>query len=73
MEAQAPLVGADGAVHLDAESAIDLDLALIVEPWYAEHDDPLGLDDALENSGGDDIRDALQGRGAAIPGPPATA
>ena len=51
MEAQAALVGADGAVHLDAEAAVDLDLAAVVDPGHAEHDHPLGLDDALEDLG----------------------
>ena len=49
VEAQAALVGADGAVHLDAEAAVDLDLALVVDPGHAEHDHALGLDDALED------------------------
>ena len=51
VEAQAALVGADGAVHLDAEAPVDLDLALVVDPRHAEHDDALGLDDALEDLG----------------------
>ena len=51
MEAQATLVRADRAIHLDAEAAIDLDLSLIIEPRNAEHDDSLGLDDALKNAG----------------------
>ena len=50
MEAQAALVGADRAVHLDAEAAVDLDLALVVHPGYAEHDDALGLDQPLEDA-----------------------
>jgi hypothetical protein len=48
VEAQAALVGTDGAVHLDAEAAVDLDFALVVHPGHAEHDDALGLDDPLE-------------------------
>src|SRR5437762_5227634 len=50
MEAQSALVGADGAVHLDAESAVDLDVALVIEPWHTEHEDALGLDDAFEQA-----------------------
>ena len=60
MEAQSALVGADGAVHLDAESAIDLDVALVVEPRNAEHDDALGLDNAFEQTRATDTRDALR-------------
>ena len=41
MEPQAALVGADGAVHLDAEAAVDLHLAAVVDPRHAEHDRPL--------------------------------
>ena len=48
MQAQATLVGADGAVELHAEAAVDLNLAVIVDPRHAEHDDAFGLDDALE-------------------------
>ena len=55
MEAQAALVGADGAVHLDAETAIDLDVAMVVKPRNAEHQDALGFHDALENP----LRDVL--------------
>ena len=49
VEAQAALVGTDGAVHLDPEAAVDLDAALVVEPRHAEQDHPLRLDDALEH------------------------
>ncbi len=56
VETEAALVGSDGAVHLDAEAAVDPDLALIVHPGNAEHDDPLGLDDSLQ-----DLRRAVLG------------
>ena len=49
VEAQPALVGADRAVHLDAEAAVHADLALVVDPGDAEEDDALGLDDALED------------------------
>ena len=48
VEAQAALVGAKRAVELNAETAVDVHLALVVCPGDAEHDDALGLDDALE-------------------------
>jgi hypothetical protein len=38
-----------GAV-LDAVAAIDLHLALVVHPGHAEHDDALGLDQALQQA-----------------------
>ena len=61
MEAQPALVRADGAVHLDAEAAVDLDVALVVDPRHAEHDDALGLDDAFEQTSSTGTRDASQG------------
>ena len=65
MQAQAALVGADGAVELHAEAAVHLDLAVIVDPRHAEHDDALGLDDALEQRGllvlGMGLDDRLEG------------
>ncbi len=51
MKAQAALVRADGAVHLDAVATVDAHLALVVDPGYAEHDGALGLDHALKNAG----------------------
>ena len=60
MEAQAALVGADGAVHLNAEAAIDLNVALVVKPRNAEHQDALGLHDALKDAGRDVFRMPLQ-------------
>ncbi len=51
VEAQAALVGPDGGVELDAVAAVDLDLAGVVDPGHAEHDDALRLDEALEDSG----------------------
>ena len=49
VEAQAALVGPDGAVVFDAETAVHVDLALVVGPRHAELDDALGFDHALEN------------------------
>ena len=48
VEAQAALVGSNGGVELDAVAAVDLNLALVVDPGHAEHDDALGLDEALQ-------------------------
>ena len=48
VQTQATLVRADGAVHLDTETAIDLNLTLIVQPGHPEHDDPLWLDESLQ-------------------------
>ncbi len=51
VEAQAALVWADGAVHLDAETAVDLDTALIVDPRHAEDDGALRLHHAFDDAG----------------------
>ena len=48
VKAQAALVRSNGRVELDAVAAIDLDLALVVDPGDTEHDDALGLDEALK-------------------------
>src|SRR5438477_6028404 len=49
MKPQPALVGADRAVHLNAEPAINVEIALIVPPRNAKHDDPLRFDDAMQN------------------------
>ena len=46
-----PFVGPDRAVHLDAEPAVNCDLAFVVLPGHAEHDDAFRLDHALEDFG----------------------
>ena len=48
VQAQTTLVGPDGRVELDAVAAVDLDLALVIDPGHAEDDDALRLDEALE-------------------------
>ena len=50
MQAQAALVGADGAVELHAVAAVDLHLAVVVDPRHAEQHGALGLDDALDDA-----------------------
>ena len=51
VKAQAALVGSDGRVELDTVAAVDLDLALVVDPGNTEHNDALGLDEALKQGG----------------------
>ena len=51
MEAQTALVRANGAVELHAVADVHLYFALVVYPGHTEHDDTLGLDDALDNLG----------------------
>src|SRR3546814_18690648 len=51
MEAQTTFVWADGAVHLDAEPAIDLHAALVVDTGYPGADCTLRLDPAFDDRG----------------------
>src|ERR1700730_16004355 len=60
VKAQTALVGADCAVHLNAESAIDLHVSLIVEPGHAEHDYAFGFYNSLKNLRGPVFRMLLQ-------------
>src|SRR6266550_1777539 len=49
MKTQSAFVGANRAVHLNPEPAIDMKIALIVSPRNAKHDHPFRLDDALQD------------------------
>ena len=48
LEAQAALVGADGAVELAAPAAVGVPLAVVVAPHNAEGEHTLGLDHAVQ-------------------------
>jgi hypothetical protein len=48
VEADAALVGPERRVELHAEAAVDLHLAVVVDPRHAEDDLPLRLADALD-------------------------
>ena len=72
MEAQTTLVGADGGVEFHTVAPVDPDVALVVRPRYAEGDDALRLDHALEqgvtlilgigfNEGNDGLCDLFNG------------
>src|SRR4051812_47929692 len=49
MKAEAALVRADGAVHLDAKAPVHMKLAVVVAPWHPKHDDSFRLDDPLQD------------------------
>ena len=49
MKTEPAFVRTDRAVHLDAEPAVHLQLALIVLPRHTEYDDAFRLDDPLED------------------------
>ena len=65
MQPQSALVGADCRVELDAETAVDLHLAVIVHPADTEGNKALRLDDTLKHACVDQILplfgDRLQG------------
>lgn len=67
MEAETALVGTQGRVELDAEAAVDLELALVILPDDTELDEALGNGGDLQ--GGPVLRvllekgRALEGRG----------
>ncbi len=63
MKTQPAFVGPDRAVHFDAEPAVNADLAFVVLPRHAEHDDALRLDHALEDFGLHGTPDVARGRG----------
>src|ERR1700693_4015172 len=60
MKPQPPLVGADGAVHLDPESPIDMNMSLVVLPWHAEHQDALGFHQSLDDPRATVLRPSLE-------------
>src|SRR5262249_60156673 len=49
VEAEPALVGAEGAVELDPEAAVDVDLAVVGLPRHPEDDLALRLADALDD------------------------
>ncbi len=62
VEAQPALVRADRVGELDAVAAVDLDIALVVQPGNAEHEDAVRLRNPLEHLVLDVVRVALQTR-----------
>jgi hypothetical protein len=49
VKSQAPFVRSDGAIHLDAEPAVYLDLAFVVDPGNAELNHPLRLNKTFQD------------------------
>lgn len=50
VESQATLVGAERGVELDAEAAVDLDFAIIVDPWHPKDELAFRLAQALHRA-----------------------
>ena len=50
VESETSLVGAERGVELNAEAAVDLDFAIIVDPWHAEDELALRLAQALHQA-----------------------
>ena len=66
MKPQPTFIRTNGAVHLNTESAIDLNFSAVIKPGDAEHEDALGLGDAFQNFG-DRYSGWLPTRAAASP------
>jgi hypothetical protein len=49
MKTQASLVRAERAVHLDSKTAVNLNLAFVVDPWNAELNHPFGFDKTFKD------------------------
>jgi hypothetical protein len=47
VKTESAFIWTDGAVHLDAETAIDMDFTFVVHPRNPEHDHAFRLDDSL--------------------------
>src|SRR5437588_7959321 len=62
VKSHSALVGADCAVHLDPEPAIDMELALIIAPWHPEHDHSLRLNNSLQDLGRSILRMAIENK-----------
>ena len=62
MKTKASLVRSDRGVELDAETAVDLDVALVIDPRDAEDDLSLRLDNAVEDTGFDEVRAGVGNR-----------
>src|SRR5690606_6090319 len=60
VEPQPALVRAERRVELDAEAAVDADLAGVVDPRHTEDDLPLRLAQALQHGGVDVVRVPVQ-------------
>ena len=51
MEAYAAFVWTDGIVKLHAVAQVDVDLTVVVDPWHAEGDDAVWLDQSFYQLG----------------------
>ena len=63
VEPQAALVGADGAVELDAEAAVDVNIALVILPGHTELDGALRLHQAVHHAFTDQLGTGVGNRG----------
>ena len=62
VKAQPPFVGADGAVHLDPETAVDMHLPLVILPGNTKQKNPLRFGNAFHDSRLAVLRAAVQDR-----------
>src|SRR5690625_5242055 len=66
VEAQTSLVGAQRRAELHPETAVDLDLAVVIDPWHSEDDLPLRLAQPGQHTVVRDLVAPVKQRGKAV-------
>ena len=62
MESETALIRTDGGIELNSVSAVDLNLAVVVDPRNTELDESLGLDDTVDHTRLDNVGTPLDNR-----------
>ena len=62
MEPETALIRTDGGIELNSVSAVDLNLAVVVDPRNTELDESLGFDDTVDHTRLDNVGTPLDNR-----------
>ena len=62
MESETALIRTDGGIELNSVSAVDLNLAVVVDPRNTELDESLGFDDTVDHTRLDNVGTPLDNR-----------
>ena len=62
MESETALIRTDGGIELNSVSAVDLNLAVVVDPRNTEQDESLGFDDTVDHARLDNVGTPLDNR-----------
>ena len=62
MESETALIRTDGGIELNSVSAVDLNLAVVVDPRNTELDESLGFDDTVDHARLDNVGTPLDNR-----------